>query len=70
MSPTPKQMGRRLQALRKQKGWSRQTLADACKPHVSREYVRKLEAGLQDPTVGILQRLAKALGVAVTELLT
>jgi len=68
MSPTPKQMGRRLKALRKQKGWSRQELAEEAR--VSREYVRKLEAGLQDPTVGTLQRLAKALGVAVTELLT
>jgi transcriptional regulator with XRE-family HTH domain len=67
MSPTPKQMGRRLQVLRKQKGWSRRLLAD--KAGVSREYVRKLEAGLQDPTVGTLQRLARGLGVPVTELL-
>jgi transcriptional regulator with XRE-family HTH domain len=29
----------------------------------------KLEAGRYDPTVGVLQRLAKALGVPVTELL-
>jgi transcriptional regulator with XRE-family HTH domain len=36
---------------------------------VSREYIRKLEAGGYDPTVGTLQRIAKALGVTVTELL-
>ena len=36
---------------------------------MSREYIRKLEAGGYDPTVGTLQRLAKALGVPVTELL-
>jgi len=64
---TPKQMGRRLQKLREERNLSRQEVAE--RADISREYVRKLEAGLQDPTVGILQRLAKALGVPVTELL-
>ena len=36
---------------------------------ITRQYVRQLEAGLSDPTVGTLQKLAKALGVPVTELL-
>jgi len=67
MSPTPKQMGRRLKALRRKRDLSRQELAK--KAGVSREYVRKLEAGLYDPTVGTLEKLAKALGVSVTELL-
>jgi transcriptional regulator with XRE-family HTH domain len=31
--------------------------------------VNKLETGRSDPTVGMLQRLAKALGVPVTALL-
>jgi len=60
-------MGKRIEALRKKKGLSRAELAD--RADVSREYVRKLEAGLYDPTVGTLERLAKALGVQVTELL-
>ena len=34
---------------------------------ISREYIRNLEAGLYDPIVGTLQKLAKALGVPVTE---
>jgi transcriptional regulator with XRE-family HTH domain len=38
-------------------------------PKITREYVNKLEAGRYDPTVGVLQRLAKALGVPVTALL-
>jgi len=67
MSPTPTQMGRRIRALRKKRNMSQYALAKAAK--VSREYVRKLEAGLYDPTVGMLQRLALALGVKVTELL-
>ena len=67
MSPTPKQMGRRLKALRVKQDLSRQELAQEA--GVSREYVRKLEAGRYDPTVGTLTKLAKALGVPVTELL-
>ena len=67
MSPTPKQMGKRIRTLRKRLRLSRQELAT--KAHVSREYIRKLEAGGYDPTVGTLQRIAKALGVPVTELL-
>ena len=60
-------MGRRLKALRVEKDLSRQELAE--KAGLSREYIRKLEAGLYDPTVGTLQKLAKALGVPVTKLL-
>jgi len=67
MSPTPKQMGRKVKAWRKKRNLSRQALAQ--KADVSREYVRKLEAGRYDPTVGTLGKLAKALGVPVTELL-
>jgi transcriptional regulator with XRE-family HTH domain len=44
-------------------------MALAAAAGISREYVRKLEAGRSDPTVGVLQRLAKALGVPLTTLL-
>ena len=67
VSPTPKQMGRRLKALRVKKDMSRQALAE--KAGLSREYIRLLEAGLYDPTVGTLQKIAKALGVPLAELL-
>jgi transcriptional regulator with XRE-family HTH domain len=67
MSPTPKQMGKRIQALRKKLNLSRQQLAE--RADVSREYIRKLEAGGYDPTVGTLQRIAKALGVSLAELI-
>lgn len=67
MSPTPKQMGKRIQALRKKRNLSRQELA--ARAGVSREYIRKLEGGGYDPTVGTLQRIAKAFGVPLTELL-
>jgi transcriptional regulator with XRE-family HTH domain len=67
MSPTPRQMGKRIQALRKKLNLSRQQLAE--RADVSREYIRKLEAGGYDPTVGTLQRIAKALGVSLAELI-
>jgi transcriptional regulator with XRE-family HTH domain len=67
MSPTPKQMGKRIHVLRTKQHLSRQDLAE--KARVSREYIRKLEAGGYDPTVGRLQRIACALKVPLTELL-
>jgi transcriptional regulator with XRE-family HTH domain len=67
MSPTPKQIGMKLKALREANGLSQDALAKKAK--IAREYVNRLEAGRHDPTVGTLQRLAKALGVPVTELL-
>ena len=67
MSPTPRQMGKRIQALRKKRNFSRQELA--ARAGVSREYIRKLEGGSYDPTVGTLQRIARAFGVPLTELL-
>ena len=57
----------KLKKLREAKDMSQATLAK--KAGITREYVNKLEAGRYDPTVGVLQRLARALGVAVTELL-
>ena len=68
MASTPRQLGRRLKKRRKAKKLSQYALARAA--GVSREYIRQLEAGASDPTVGMLQRLAKALGVPVTELLS
>jgi transcriptional regulator with XRE-family HTH domain len=67
MTPTPRQIGMKLKRIRKAKKLSQYALAKAA--GISREYVRLLEAGKSDPTVGMLQRLAKPLGVSVMELL-
>jgi transcriptional regulator with XRE-family HTH domain len=67
MSPTPKQIGRRLKALREAARLSQATVAADAK--ISREYLARLEAGQHDPTVGTLQRLAKALNVPLLRLL-
>jgi transcriptional regulator with XRE-family HTH domain len=67
MTSTPRRIGMQLRKIRAAKGLSQTELAK--KARVSRAYVFRLEAGGSDPTVGVLQRLAKALGVQVTALL-
>ncbi len=67
MSPTPKQLGMKIKKLRERKALSQTAVAR--KARISREYLSRLEAGRYDPTVGVLQRLARALGVPVAELL-
>ena len=46
---------------------SRQALA--MKAKISRGYLARLDAAERDPMLGVLKRLAKALGVPVTALL-
>jgi transcriptional regulator with XRE-family HTH domain len=57
----------RLKKLREARGMSQDAVAK--KARITREYLIRLEAGRYDPTVGVLQRLAKALKVKATELL-
>lgn len=57
----------RLKKFREGKSMSQAVLAK--KAGITREYVNKLEAGRYDPTVGVLQRLARALGVPAGRLL-
>lgn len=65
MSPA-REMGRRLKRLREAKGLTQAELAAAA--DLSRGYLIRLEAGQQDPTLGTLERLAKALKVKLSEL--
>jgi transcriptional regulator with XRE-family HTH domain len=64
---TSRQMGKRLKQLREAKHLSQAALAKRAR--LSREYVLRLEAGQQDPSLSTLTALAKALGVPVTALL-
>ena len=57
----------KLGQLRDANGMSQAALAK--KARISREHLSRLEAGRYDPSVGVVQRLAKALGVSLTELL-
>jgi len=60
-------IGERLSALRRERGWSQSELADAAK--LDRTYVSGVERGKQNPTIGVLLRLATALGVRIDKLL-
>lgn len=57
----------RLKRLRAQRKLSQAGLAE--QSGLSREYIARLELGQQDPTLGTLEKLAKALKVKVGRLL-
>ena len=57
----------RLKALRRKQGLTQTALAK--KGSISREYLARLEIGQQDPTLGTMTKLAKALKVRVVALL-
>ena len=61
-----KQLGYRIRYLRQQKGMSIEELAlDA---EVNRNYLGDLERGTRNPTVVVLNRIAKALGIELSTL--
>jgi transcriptional regulator with XRE-family HTH domain len=62
-----KTLGARLRVLRTERGLSQAQLAARAK--LSNSYTARVERGEQDPTVSVLVRLAKALGVSPAELL-
>ena len=57
----------RIKALRERRRLSQEALA--AKAGVSRGYLARLEIGRHDPTVGTVEKLAKALRVKVADLL-
>jgi transcriptional regulator with XRE-family HTH domain len=64
----PKQIGTMLRELRAAKGLTQEDLAKKAK--VTRSYVAMLETvGKKNPSIQVLRRLAKALGVPVSELI-
>ena len=60
-------IGRAVARLREAKGWSQQQLAEAA--GLSQPYVSKVESGAREPSLVVVQALARALGVKVDELL-
>jgi transcriptional regulator with XRE-family HTH domain len=64
---SPKRLGTTLKRLRQKKGLTQTALAKRAKLH--RVYVAQIEAQTKIPSLAALDRLAKALGVPVTELL-
>jgi transcriptional regulator with XRE-family HTH domain len=66
MSPIER-MAKRLKQLREERDLSQATLAE--KAGISRTYLARLETARQDPTLGTLTKLARALRVKVADLL-
>ena len=59
-------VARNLRRLRVLRGLSQEALAvDA---EVDRTYVSRLERGIENPTIGVLERLSKALGSEIADL--
>jgi len=59
-------VGRNIKTIREAAGWSQEELADRAQLH--RTYVSGVERGVRNPTVTVLDRLAKALKVSIGKL--
>ncbi|MCI2110933.1 MAG: helix-turn-helix domain-containing protein [Bacilli bacterium] len=60
------QLGKRVAYLRKERHMSQLSLS--LESGISKSYISDLERGQRNPTVGVLVRLVKALGVTLEEL--
>ena len=61
-----KQLGARIRYLRQQKNWSMEDLA--LEAEINRNYLCDLERGSRNPTVNVLNRIAKALDINLSTL--
>ncbi len=61
-----KQLGARIRYLRQQKNMTIEDLA--LEADINRNYLCDLERGTRNPTVNVLNKIATALGIALSEL--
>ncbi|HET9715788.1 MAG TPA: helix-turn-helix transcriptional regulator [Pseudolabrys sp.] len=61
-----RRLGERVRTLRNQRGMTRKTLARHAK--VSERYLAQVEAGLGNGSIALLRRIARALGLPITQL--
>jgi transcriptional regulator with XRE-family HTH domain len=59
-------LGKRIEHLRKQKGWSQLDLS--LESDVNKNYICDLEKGRRNPSLEILERIAIALNISLEEL--
>ena len=62
----PRALGRRIRALRQEKSWSQERLADEADVH--RTYMWGIEQGRRNPSLRHLTRIASALGIDLATL--
>ncbi len=60
-------LGKNLRRLREEKGWSQEVFAFEAKIH--RTYLSDVERGARNPTIAVVEKLARALGVKPGQLL-
>ena len=61
-----KQLGMRIKYLRSLKKWSQEDLA--LEANVNKNYLSDLERGERNPTIKVLEKIAKAFGISLSEL--
>lgn len=61
-----RRVGLNMKRLRQGKGWSQEELADRAGLH--RTYVSGLERGVRNPTVTVIEKLARGLEAQIAEL--
>ncbi len=67
MDTSAKKLGNNIKRVRLEKGMSQ---GDICrKLGVDRSYISNVESGKKNPTLSTITKLAKALGVSISELL-
>ena len=60
-------LGKNLRRLREEKGWSQEAFAHEANIH--RTYVSDIERGARNPTITVVEKLAKPLDVSAAALL-
>jgi len=60
-------LGSNVRRLREAKGWSQEDYADRAGIH--RTYVSDIERGRRNPTITVVEKLARPFGIAVGDLL-
>ena len=66
--PLLRALGARVRQLREGKGLTQEGLAD--RAGLDRSYIAGIEAGLRNPSIRALARIAKGLGVSVSDVVT
>ena len=61
-----KQLGMRIKYLRSLRKWSQEDLA--LEAEVNKNYLSDLERGSRNPTVKVVEKIAKAFGITISEL--
>ncbi|HNX16056.1 MAG TPA: helix-turn-helix transcriptional regulator [Bacilli bacterium] len=59
-------LGQKIRDLRIEKGWNQEALA--FEAHINKNYLSDLERGMRNPSLLILKRICRALGVTLSEL--